>query len=104
MFKKVLKLIVFCSLVLGFTWADDFLAKITNGMLSDNSKGVKVLNFNEMKEIKAGAFYHKIYQFDTPRYKFWLSSDAMYITTDFKGAIQSNTGTNSVRKKNGLSR
>ena len=34
--------------------ADDLLAKISNGAISDNSKGVKVLSLDEQKEVKGG--------------------------------------------------
>ncbi len=34
--------------------ADDLLASVTNKALSDNSKGVKVLSLDEMKEVKGG--------------------------------------------------
>ncbi|MGH2326887.1 hypothetical protein ACRCD5_00860 [Campylobacter taeniopygiae] len=35
-------------------FGDDFLAKVSNGALSDNSAGVKVLSLNEMKDVKGG--------------------------------------------------
>ncbi|WP_202922053.1 hypothetical protein [Campylobacter sp. MIT 19-121] len=52
------KLFFFC-LVLVFanlTFADDFLARISKGNLSDYSVGVKKLSLEEMKEVKGGAF------------------------------------------------
>ncbi|HBD8843314.1 TPA: hypothetical protein KLA43_001801, partial [Campylobacter jejuni] len=33
-------------------FAGDFLAKVSNGALSDNSQGVKALNLDEMKQVK----------------------------------------------------
>ncbi|TKX28934.1 hypothetical protein CQA38_05040 [Campylobacter sp. MIT 12-5580] len=50
------KLFFFC-LVLVFanlTFADDFLARISKGNLSDYSVGVKKLSLEEMKEVKGG--------------------------------------------------
>lgn len=32
----------------------DFLAKVSNGALSDNSQGVKALSLDEMKQVKGG--------------------------------------------------
>ncbi|ECQ7361755.1 hypothetical protein F0E85_09235 [Campylobacter coli] len=35
-------------------FAEDILAKVSNGAISDNSAGVKVLSLDEMKEVKGG--------------------------------------------------
>ena len=35
----------------------DFLASLTNGKLSDNSPGVKVLSLEEAKQVKGGYYY-----------------------------------------------
>ena len=53
--KKVLNIALLGSLLASCALADeDLLAKVTNGALSDNSKGVKVLSLDEMKEVKGG--------------------------------------------------
>ena len=53
--KKFLNIALLASLLISSALADeDLLAKLTNGALSDNSKGVKVLNLDEMKEVKGG--------------------------------------------------
>ena len=54
MFKKLLSLAVLSSLFISSALADDLLAKISNGAINDNSKGVKVLSLNEQKEVKGG--------------------------------------------------
>ena len=54
--KKVLNIALLASLLISSALADeDLLAKVTNGALSDKSKGVKVLSLDEMKEVKGGA-------------------------------------------------
>ncbi|MCI7237290.1 hypothetical protein [Campylobacter sp.] len=35
----------------------DLLSKLTNGKISDNSPGVKVLNLKEAKQVKGGYYY-----------------------------------------------
>ncbi|WP_190317961.1 MULTISPECIES: hypothetical protein [unclassified Campylobacter] len=47
-------------MVLVSALADDFLAKITNGTVSNNSPGIKKLSYEEMKEIKGG-YYGTLY-------------------------------------------
>ena len=54
MFKKLLSLAILNSLFISSALADDLLAKISNGAISDNSKGVKVLSLDEQKEVKGG--------------------------------------------------
>ena len=36
----------------------DLLSKLTNGKLSDNSPGVKVLSLDEAKQVKGGYLYY----------------------------------------------
>lgn len=50
MFKKL----AIGSLLASSAFAGDFLAKVSNGALSDNSQGVKALNLDEMKQVKGG--------------------------------------------------
>ena len=38
--------------------AADLLASVTNGKLSDNSPGVKVLSLDEAKQVKGGYLYY----------------------------------------------
>ncbi|HEF9795758.1 TPA: hypothetical protein SB194_000858 [Campylobacter coli] len=54
MLKKLASSLILGSLLASSAFAGDFLAKVSNGALSDNSQGVKALNFDEMKEVKGG--------------------------------------------------
>ncbi|EHN0244149.1 hypothetical protein KHD03_001836 [Campylobacter coli] len=54
MFKKLASSLILGSLLVSSAFAGDFLAKISNGALSDNSQGVKALNLDEMKQVKGG--------------------------------------------------
>ncbi|ECL3584065.1 hypothetical protein FS162_08695 [Campylobacter jejuni] len=54
MFKNVIKFATLSILISSSAIAEDILAKVSNGTISDNSASVKVLNFNEMKEVKGG--------------------------------------------------
>ena len=38
--------------------AADLLASVTNGKISDNSPGVKVLSLEEAKQVKGGYLYY----------------------------------------------
>ena len=50
--KKIFALLALTSLLTSSVFAEDFLAKVSNGVLSDNSQGVKALNLDEMKQVK----------------------------------------------------
>ena len=39
------------------TDGSDLLSKLTNGKISDNSPGVKVLSLEEAKQVKGGYYY-----------------------------------------------
>ena len=52
--KKLASSLILGSLLVSSAFAENFLAKITNSALSDNSQGVKVLNLDEMKQVKGG--------------------------------------------------
>ncbi|EAI6455489.1 hypothetical protein CJY86_08900 [Campylobacter coli] len=54
MLKKLASSLILGSLLASSAFAGDFLAKVSNGALSDNSQGVKALNFEEMKQVKGG--------------------------------------------------
>ncbi|EAI4081610.1 hypothetical protein YO71_08420 [Campylobacter jejuni] len=54
MFKKLLSVVALGALLSSSAFAEDILAKVSNGAISDNSAGVKVLNLDEMKEVKGG--------------------------------------------------
>ncbi|EAK8329068.1 hypothetical protein E7M81_07225 [Campylobacter jejuni] len=54
MLKKLVNCLILGSLFTSSAFAGDFLAKVSNGVLSDNSQGVKALNLDEMKQVKGG--------------------------------------------------
>ncbi|TKX30633.1 hypothetical protein [Campylobacter aviculae] len=103
MFKKLFSVATLGALLTSSAFGDDFLAKVSNGALSDNSAGVKVLNLNEMKDVKGGAFYHRLARLDNTRFQFWVASDGMYLTfSSITGQLKSNPDTDSVRNKMGF--
>ncbi|TKX28112.1 hypothetical protein [Campylobacter aviculae] len=61
MFKKLFSVATLGALLASSAFGDDFLAKVSNGTLSDNSAGVKVLNLNEMKDVKGGLSIRQAY-------------------------------------------
>lgn len=58
--KKIFAFLALTSLLTSSAFAEDFLAKVSNGALSDNSQGVKALNLDEMKERLGVGMPHKI--------------------------------------------
>ncbi|ELT8454071.1 hypothetical protein QPB44_002098 [Campylobacter coli] len=45
---------ILSALLINFSFANDLLAKLSNGAVSDNSQGVKALSLDEMKQVKGG--------------------------------------------------
>ncbi|EOG7075551.1 hypothetical protein ACULYO_001337 [Campylobacter upsaliensis] len=54
MFQKLFSVIALSALLANFAFANDLLAKLSNGAVSDNSVGVKILSLDEMKEVRGG--------------------------------------------------
>ncbi|EOB5157331.1 hypothetical protein ACX9UE_001325 [Campylobacter upsaliensis] len=54
MFQKLFSVIALGALLANFAFANDLLAKLSNGAVSDNSVGVKILSLDEMKEVRGG--------------------------------------------------
>ncbi|ENZ0443553.1 hypothetical protein ACYJA9_001069 [Campylobacter upsaliensis] len=54
MFQKLFSVIALSALLVSFSFANDLLAKLSNGAVSDNSVGVKILSLDEMKEVRGG--------------------------------------------------
>ena len=54
MFQKLFSVIALSVLLANFAFANDLLAKLSNGAVSDNSVGVKILSLDEMKEVRGG--------------------------------------------------
>ncbi|HED7912549.1 TPA: hypothetical protein R6B54_001769 [Campylobacter coli] len=78
MLKKLLSVVALGALLSSSAFAEDILAKVSNGAISDNSAGVKVLSLDEMKEVKGGYYFKRAPNFD---YGTGIRSYA-YIVTD----------------------
>ncbi|EAK2540392.1 bacteriocin [Campylobacter upsaliensis] len=52
--KTLSNIIILSALLANFAFANDLLAKLSNGAVSDNSVGVKILSLDEMKEVRGG--------------------------------------------------
>ncbi|EPB0947037.1 hypothetical protein ACRBA3_001726, partial [Campylobacter upsaliensis] len=52
--KRLLNIIALSALLANFAFANDLLARLSNGAVSDNSIGVKILSLDEMKEVRGG--------------------------------------------------
>ncbi|EDP5873832.1 hypothetical protein QTU62_001517 [Campylobacter jejuni] len=64
MLKKLLSVVALGALLSSSAFAEDILAKVSNGAISDNSAGVKVLSLDEMKEVKGGYYFKRDSAFD----------------------------------------
>ncbi|WP_270980010.1 hypothetical protein [Campylobacter helveticus] len=64
MFKKLLGVVALGALLSSSAFAEGILAKVSNGAISDNSVGVKVLSLDEMKEVKGGYYFQRDSAFD----------------------------------------
>lgn len=56
MFQKLFSVIALGVLLANFAFANDLLTKLSNGAVSDNSVGVKILSLDKMKEVRGDAF------------------------------------------------
>ena len=56
--NKILFSAVISAILASGAFAADLLASVTNGKLSDNSPGVKVLSLEEAKQVKGGYLYY----------------------------------------------
>ncbi|HIC5292788.1 TPA: hypothetical protein ACW5GI_001886 [Campylobacter coli] len=52
--KTLSNIIILSALLINFSFANDLLAKLSNGAVSDNSQSVKALSLDEMKQVKGG--------------------------------------------------
>ncbi|TXK56433.1 hypothetical protein A9726_03240 [Campylobacter helveticus] len=64
MMKTLSNIIILSALLINFSFANDLLAKLSNGAVSDNSVGVKILSLDEMKEVKGGYYFKRDSAFD----------------------------------------
>ncbi|WP_270978005.1 bacteriocin [Campylobacter upsaliensis] len=56
MFQKLFSIVALSALLVSFSFANDILAKLSKGAVSDNSVGVKILSLDEMKEVRGGYY------------------------------------------------
>ncbi|MCE7197885.1 hypothetical protein LZW09_08970, partial [Campylobacter coli] len=73
------------ALLASSAFAEDILAKVSNGAISDNSAGVKVLSLDEMKEVKGGYYFKRAPNFD---YGTGIRSYAYIVTDADKSQLQ----------------
>ena len=57
--NKILFSAVILAILASGAFAADLLASLTNGKVSDNSPGVKVLSLEEAKQVKGGYYLTK---------------------------------------------
>ncbi|TQR53017.1 bacteriocin [Campylobacter troglodytis] len=73
MSKTFFKIAFLSALLSSLSLADDFLAKLTNGALSDNLAGVKVLSEEEASQV-VGGYYVRLFDNGSK----WNAPDEMY--------------------------
>ena len=56
MIKKIFVILSLSTFIINLSFASDLLADLTNGKLTENSPGVKVLSLDEKKSVKGGYF------------------------------------------------
>ena len=56
--NKILFSAVISAILASGAFAADLLASLTNGKISDNSPGAKVLSLKEAKQVKGGYLYY----------------------------------------------
>ena len=56
--NKILFSAVISAILTSGAFGADLLASVTNGKISDNSPGVKVLSLEEAKQVKGGYLYY----------------------------------------------
>ena len=74
MLRTFFKLALASALTASVSLADDFLAKVSNGALSDSSAGVKKLTLDEASQVVGGAFQSVGDCFDTFCLSFAVSN------------------------------
>ncbi|EOZ3532453.1 hypothetical protein ACU9ZQ_001010 [Campylobacter upsaliensis] len=98
MFKKLLSVVALGALLASSAFAEDILAKVSNGAISDNSAGVKVLSLDEMKEVKGGYYFKRDSAFD---YNAGSLSSYGYVVMDNSVNQNSNAVTQSLGYSSG---
>ncbi|EPP1145300.1 hypothetical protein ACULYO_000576 [Campylobacter upsaliensis] len=98
MFKKLLSVTALGALLASSAFAEDILAKVSNGAISDTSAGVKVLSLDEMKEVKGGYWFQRDSAFD---YNAGSLSSYGYVVMDNSVNQNSNAVTQSLGYSSG---
>ncbi|EOB1664732.1 hypothetical protein ACIRAF_000892 [Campylobacter upsaliensis] len=98
MFKKLLGVTALGALLASSAFAEDILAKVSNGAISDTSAGVKVLSLDEMKEVKGGYYFKRDSAFD---YNAGSLSSYGYVVMDNSVNQNSNAVTQSLGYSSG---
>ncbi|EHC7503028.1 hypothetical protein JZM55_000425 [Campylobacter upsaliensis] len=98
MFQKLLSVTALGALLASSAFAEDILAKVSNGAISDNSAGVKVLSLDEMKEVKGGYYFKRDSAFD---YNAGSLSSYGYVVMDNSVNQNSNAVTQSLGYSSG---
>ncbi|TNB56563.1 hypothetical protein [Campylobacter helveticus] len=98
MLKKLLSVAALGALLSSSAFAEDILAKVSNGAISDNSAGVKVLSLDEMKEVKGGYYFKRDSAFD---YNAGSLSSYGYVVMDNSVNQNSNAVTQSLGYSSG---
>ncbi len=74
--KKLFFLLFGLFLSLNLSYASDLISKASNGVLNENSLGVKKLSDEEMRQVKGG--YFRLPYLDTSTRDYWLITDDFY--------------------------
>ena len=96
--KTLSNIIILSALLINFSFANDLLAKLSNGAVSDNSVGVKILSLDEMKEVKGGYYFKRDSAFD---YNAGSLSSYGYVVMDNSVNQNSNVVTQSLGYSSG---
>ena len=81
--KKFLFSAVISAILTSGAFGADLLAKLTNGKISDNSLGVKMLSLDEAKQVKGGYEISQPYIFnDTQINNFRITEARVWSATD----------------------
>ena len=98
--KKLFFLLFGLFLSLNLSYASDLISKASNGVLNENSLGVKKLSDEEMKQVKGG--YFRLPYLDTSTRDYWLITDDFYAKWN-NGYIMPTDGALKVAKEMGFS-
>lgn len=76
--NKILFSAVISAILASGAFAADLLASLTNGKISDNSPGVKVLSLDEAKQVKGGQYDYAYLNISNGIAEFIVSIDETY--------------------------